>query len=237
MQDLYRKEGGALPEPVLNVSWSYTNPVNPDLGEVLKEINGKALADIPDPKDKTKTLKTAGQQLDGFGQLQDDGSTSCGNWLHSGVFTEAGNKTQRRNNADPTGLGMFHDWAFSWPANRRVMYNRASADKDGKPWDADRVGHRLERREVGRRRPRHQARLASRASSAHSSCMPEGVGRLFTPRSTTARSPSTTRPIEAPVDNLLHPKVSSSPVAKKFSSDKDVYGKRKSSRSSARRTA
>src|SRR5659263_311070 len=55
-------------------------------------------------------------------------------------LTEAGNMTQRRNNADPLGLGMFHQWAFSWPANRRVMYNRASADKDGNPWDPTRVG-------------------------------------------------------------------------------------------------
>src|ERR1043166_587015 len=127
VRNLYRKEGGALPEAVLNVSWSYTNPVNPDLGEVLKEMSGKALADIKDPKDPTKILKTAGQQLDGFGQLQDDGSTMCGNWLHSGDYTETGNNAQRRVTADPTGLGMYHNWGFSWPANRRVMYNRASA--------------------------------------------------------------------------------------------------------------
>src|SRR5437773_7983736 len=82
VRDLYKKEGGALPEAVTNLSWSYANPVEPDLGDVLKEINGKALEDIPDPKDKTKQLKTAGQQVDGFGQLQDDGTTMCGNWLH-----------------------------------------------------------------------------------------------------------------------------------------------------------
>jgi formate dehydrogenase major subunit len=107
---------------------------------VLKEMSGKALADIPDPKDKTKVLKTAGQQVDGFAQLQDDGSTMCGNWLHSGVYTEAGNNAQRRSTADPTGLGMFHNWGFSWPANRRIMYNRASADADGKAWDPKRPG-------------------------------------------------------------------------------------------------
>src|SRR5712692_3439672 len=68
VRDLYKKEGGALPEAVTNLSWTYTNPVEPDLSDVLKEINGKALADLPDPKDKTKVLKTAGQQVDGFGQ-------------------------------------------------------------------------------------------------------------------------------------------------------------------------
>ena len=73
---------------------------HPTWRKCLKEMNGKALADLHDPKDKTKILKTAGQQLDGFGQLQDDGSTMCGNWLMSGVYTEAGNMTQRRNPVD-----------------------------------------------------------------------------------------------------------------------------------------
>src|SRR3954471_22395999 len=111
VRDLYRKEGGKLPEPILNLSWTYTNPSCPDLAEVLKEMNGKALADIKDEKDPTKVLKTAGQQVDGFAQLRDDGSTMCGNWLHSGVYTEAGNNAQRRGTADPTGLGMFPNWA------------------------------------------------------------------------------------------------------------------------------
>src|SRR4029077_2354623 len=63
VRDLYKKDpAGALPEAVTNISWGYTNPVEPDLGDVLKEISGKALADIPDPKDKAKVLKTAGQQ-------------------------------------------------------------------------------------------------------------------------------------------------------------------------------
>ena len=117
----------------------------------------------PIRRTKTKVLKTAGQQLDGFGQLQDDGSTMCGNWLMSGVYTEAGNMAQRRNSTDdPSGLGMYHNWTFSWPANRRVMYNRASADAEGKPWDPTRVGHQVERREVGRRRPRHEAGRSAR---------------------------------------------------------------------------
>src|SRR5262249_29988532 len=138
--ELYRAEGGPVAEPVLNIYWPYTNPVAPDLGEVLKEMSGRALADVHDEVDPTKVLRTAGQQLDGFSQLRDDGSTLCGNWLHSGVYTEAGNNAARRNVADPTGLGMYHNWGFSWPANRRVMYNRASADAQGKAWDSSRPG-------------------------------------------------------------------------------------------------
>ncbi len=225
VRELYKKEGGALPEPILNISWAYTNPVSPDLSEVLKEMSGKALADIPDPKDKTKILKTAGQQLDGFGQLQDDGSTMCGNWLHSGVYTEAGNNAQRRNNADPTGLGMFHNWGFSWPANRRVMYNRASADAEGKPWDPKRAGIAWNGEKWVGDVPDMKPDAPPGTYGAFI-MMPEGVARLFAPTFNDGPLPEHYEPVEAPVLNPLHPKVTSNPVSKKFSSDKDVYGKK-----------
>ena len=225
VRDLYKKEGGALPEAVTSLSWSYTNPVEPDLGDVLKEINGKALEDIPDPKDKTKTLKTAGQQVDGFGQLQDDGSTMCGNWLHSGVYTEAGNNAQRRSTADPTGLGMYHNWGFSWPANRRIMYNRASADKDGKPWDPKRPGIVWNGEKWVGDVPDIKPDSPPGTFGAFI-MLPEGVGRLFSAALNDGPFPEHYEAIEAPIDNPLHPKVSSNPASKKFSSDKDVYGKK-----------
>jgi formate dehydrogenase major subunit len=225
VRELYRKEGGALPEQVLNVSWNYTNQVSPDLAEVLKEINGKALADIKDPKDPTKTVKLAGQQLDGFGQLMDDGSTMCGNWLHSGVYTEAGNNSQKRNNADPNGLGMHPNWAWSWPANRRIMYNRASADAEGKPWDPKRPGIWWNGQKWVGDVP--DIKPDSKPGELGAFIMnPEGVGRLFSPSLNDGPFAEHYESIEAPVDNALHPKVTSSPVSKRFSSDKDVYGKR-----------
>jgi formate dehydrogenase major subunit len=223
VQGLYKKEGGKLPDPVLNVSWAYTNPANPDLGEVLKEISGKALADIPDPKDKTKTLKTAGQQVDGFAQLQDDGTTLCGNWLYSGAFTEAGNNTQRRSTADPMGLGMFHNWGFSWPANRRVMYNRASADKDGKPWDPTRTGIKWNGEKWVGDVPDMKPDAPPGTFGAFI-MNAEGVGRLYAPTLNDGPFPEHYEAAEAPCDNPLHPKVSSSPVAKRFGSDKDPLG-------------
>jgi formate dehydrogenase major subunit len=217
---LYKKEGGAFPDPVLNLSWSYTNPTNPDQAEVLKEISGKALADIPDPKDKTKTLKTAGQQVDGFGQLQDDGTTLCGNWLYSGAFTEAGNNTQRRNNADPGGLGMYHQWGFSWPANRRIMYNRASADKDGNPWDPTRAGIKWNGEKWVGDVPDMKPDAPPGTFGAFI-MNAEGVAKLFAPTLNDGPFPEHYEAVEAPVDNQLHPKQSSNPVAIKFSSDKD----------------
>lgn len=228
IRSLYQKEGGPAKEAVLNVSWSYSNNLNPDLSEVLKEMNGKAVTDLTDPKDKAKIVKLQGQQVDGFGQLADDGSTMCGNWLHSGVYTEAGNNAQRRSTADPTGLGMFHGWGFSWPANRRVMYNRASADAQGKPWDPSRAGIRWNadlKKWVGDV-PDMKADAAPGTFGAFI-MNPEGVGKLFAVKSLAdGPFPEHYEAVEAPVDNPLHPKVTSNPLFKKFSSDKDVYGKR-----------
>jgi len=227
VRDLYRKEGGALPEAVLNVTWSYTNPVNPDLGEVLKEINGRALADIKDPKDPTKIIRKAGEQLASFAELQDDGSTMCGNWLHLDCYTEAGNMTQRRNNADPNGLGMYHQWAFSWPANRRIMYNRAGADAEGKPWDPSRAsivwnGEKWVGDVPDIKPDSPPGQFGAFIMNA------EGVGRLFAPSLNDGPMAEHYEAIEAAIPNPLHPKVTPSPAAmtwsKKMKSDKDVLG-------------
>ncbi len=226
VRELYRKEGGAVPEQILNVAWGYTNPIAPDQAEVLKEINGKALADIKDPKDPTKTIRTAGQQLENFGQLQADGSTMCGNWLHLGVYTEAGNNAQRRNNADPTGLGMFPNWAFSWPANRRVMYNRASADAEGKPWDPSRPGIVWNGEKWVGDVPDIKPDSPPGTYGAFI-MLPEGVARLYAPTLNDGPFPEHYEAIEAAADNLLHARVPSNPVSKRFTTDKDKYGDRK----------
>jgi formate dehydrogenase major subunit len=126
LQDLYREEGGAFPDPILNLSWPYTTTENPALDEVSKEMNGKDL--------------TTGLQMSTFLDAQEDGSTAIGNWIYTGSFTEDGNMMDRRGTEDPTGMGFFHEWGWSWPANRRVLYNRASADAKGEPWDPTRPG-------------------------------------------------------------------------------------------------
>jgi formate dehydrogenase major subunit len=226
VRGLYEKEGGPVPEAVLNVAWDYANQVRPDLAEVLKEMNGKAVADLKDPNDASRVLKVAGRQLDGFHELRDDGSTMCGNWIHSGVYTEAGNQAQRRSNADPTGLGMYHDWAFSWPANRRILYNRAAADAEGRPWDSTRAGVRWSGgRWMGGDVPDMKPDAPPGTYGAFM-MMPEGVARLFAPTLEDGPFPEHYEAIEAPVANALHPEVTSNPVAGRFASDKDVYGKK-----------
>src|ERR1022692_5324072 len=138
VRELYKKEGGKFPDPILNVTWNYTDPSNPSLAEVAKEINGKALADLNDPNPKSQVVIKSGQQLPGFAWLKDDGTTSCGNWLYCGSWTEAGALLQRRGTEDPSGLGVYPNWGWSWPMNRRVLYNRASCDLEGKPIDPSR---------------------------------------------------------------------------------------------------
>ena len=83
-------------------------------------------------------LVKAGEQLDGFAQLRDDGTTACGCWIFTGAWTSKGNMMARRDNSDPSGLGSTLGWGFSWPANRRILYNAASNDPSGKPWDPKR---------------------------------------------------------------------------------------------------
>ncbi|HYX91149.1 MAG TPA: molybdopterin dinucleotide binding domain-containing protein, partial [Myxococcaceae bacterium] len=204
------------------VDWAYQNPAVPDLGDVLKEINGKALADLTDPKDPGKVLRKAGQQLEGFGELREDGTTMCGNWLHSGVYPEAGNLAQRRNDADPTGLGMYHQWGFSWPANRRIMYNRASADAEGKPWDPRRPGIVWNGSKWVGDVPDIKPDSPPGTYGAFI-MLPEGVGRLFAASLNDGPFPEHYEAVESPAANPLHPKVSSSPVLHRFSTDKDVY--------------
>jgi formate dehydrogenase major subunit len=81
-----------------------------------------------------KVVRAAGTQLTSFGEMRDDGTTDGVQWIYTGVYGPNGNVAQRRDNSDPSGMNMFGSWGFSWPANRRILYNRASADPDGKPW-------------------------------------------------------------------------------------------------------
>ncbi|VTP68306.1 Formate dehydrogenase, nitrate-inducible, major subunit precursor [Leclercia adecarboxylata] len=85
-----------------------------------------------------------------------------------------------RDNADPSGLGNTLGWAWAWPLNRRVLYNRASADINGKPWDPKTDADPVERHEVGwQRYPGLQHRRTGQQHRAVLSCSRKGLGRLF----------------------------------------------------------
>jgi len=227
VRELYQKEGGKFPDAILQATWNYTLPMHPSLSEVAKEINGKALADISD--DKAGVSLKAGQQLPGFAMLRDDGSTMCGNWLYSGSWTEAGPMLQRRGTEDPSGLGVYPNWAWSWPANRRVLYNRASCDLAGKPWDPQRSQvwwNETAQKWVGNDVPDFKPDSKPEEHMGPFIMNPEGVGRIFVPLGAMADGPFPEfyEPMESPIDNPLHPNQSNNPVVKKFKTPMDKYG-------------
>jgi formate dehydrogenase major subunit len=225
VRELYKKEGGKFPDPILNLTWPYTRP-QPSLAELAKEVNGKALEDLTDPK--TQQVIKRGQQVPGFAWLKDDGTTSCGNWIYSGSWTEAGPQLARRGTEDPSGQGIFPNWAWSWPANRRVLYNRASCDPSGKPWDAERKqiwwseGAQLW---VGNDVPDFKPDSHPNEHMGPFIMTPEGTARLFAPLGAFADGPFPEHyePIESPVQNLFHPNQSNNPVVKKLTTPADKY--------------
>ena len=227
VRELYKADPGRFPDPILAATWAYTDPAHPSLSEVAKEINGKALADLTDPKTQ-QTIKKD-QQLPGFAWLKDDGTTSCGNWIYSGSWTEAGPQLARRGTEDPSGLGIYPNWAWSWPANRRVLYNRASCDTTGKPWDP-------QRRQIwwnedaqlwtGNDIPDFKPDSHPNEHMGPFIMNPEGVGRIFGPLAAFADGPFPEHyePIESPITNPFHPNQSNNPVVKKFNTPLDKFG-------------
>jgi formate dehydrogenase major subunit len=140
LKELVAASPGPFPDPIVHLNWDYGKEL--DIEKVAREINGYALADIVDPKGNVLAKK--GETLKSFGHLQSNGATACGNWLYTGYFALADDgtgrmmpATKRRGQKDPGGLGMYPFWAFSWPANRRIIYNRCSADPNGQPWSPD----------------------------------------------------------------------------------------------------
>jgi formate dehydrogenase major subunit len=227
VRDLYQKEGGKFPDPILNLAWQYKDPQHPALADVAREINGRALVDLVDPG--TKEQVRAGQQLPGFGWLRDDGTTACGNWLYSGSWTEEGPQLARRGTEDPSGLGIYPNWAWSWPANRRVLYNRASCDLSGNPWDPERPQvwwSESAQRWMGNDVPDFRADSNPKQHMGPFIMNPEGVGRIFGPLAAFADGPFPEHyePVESPIRNPLHPNQSNNPAARKFTSPADKYG-------------
>ncbi len=209
LRKLYERDGGANPAPLLNMSWDYAKPHSPQLSEVAREVNGVDL--------------TTGKQLNGFGELKDDGSTACGNWIYSGSWTEAGNQMARRGQVDPTGLGLYPQWAWSWPANRRILYNRASADETGTPWDATRAPLKWDGQRWKGDVPDYKADAEPGAMPAFI-MLPEGVARLFAPDLVEGPFPEHYEPAESPVVNALHPEVSANPALKTYSATPEKLG-------------
>ena len=257
LRGMYAAEGGTLPEPIAALTWPYINANVPSSAELLREISGKALADLYPPPPASAAaaaapgakpaavpaaapaapaappapIVKAGEQVPGFAVLRDDGTTACGNWIYAGCWSQAGNLTARRDTADPTGLGVFPNWGFSWPANRRILYNRASADKDGKPWDPSRkyLAWNGTSWAGGADVPDMRPDAAPDQGVGAFIMNPEGVARLHAIGMSEGPFPEHYEPFETPVGvNLMCPnnaKAVSNPAARVYKGDMEAFGK------------
>ncbi len=207
VKKLYQQQGGKFPDPLMAMTLDYKDPLKPELDEIAQEINGKDLS--------------TGKRVASFAFLKDDGTTTAGDWIYAGSYPDAGNNMKRRKGIqdvkanDPTGMGFFPEWAWSWPVNRRVMYNRASADLEGKPWDPKRPGIAWDGGKWVGDVPDYPPTMNPKDPAAWLPFIMngEGVGRLFSNSMNDGPFPEHYEPIEAPIPNPLHANQSASPVA------------------------
>jgi formate dehydrogenase major subunit len=217
------------------LTWDYPSedPHERALGEpsalkVLQEINGYVL--VPDtPRDECP-------QVAGFADLKADGSTACGAWIYSGVAPDkTTNRARNRKGDEIASL----DWGFAWPANRRMLYNRASADPDGKPW-SERKKYIWWNEQAGKwdgpdvpdfpvnKAPHTAAKVGASGLDAHSGSDPfimqaDGRAHLFvTGALKDGPLPTHYEPLESVVRNTVY-KQQSSPTLREWDRDDNRY--------------
>ncbi len=238
LKALYAGSTDPRDRPLLDLTWDYEfdhtprladgSPSliegEPDLEKVLMEINGYRPDEI-DPRSGRPRL------LSGFSELQDDGSTACGCWIYSGVFPEPGRNRarDRRRTSNP----IQPDWGYAWPDNRRILYNRASADPEGRPWSERKKliwwdaaagrwtgddGVDFDATVAPDYRPEAGAMGMDAIAGDRPFIMkPDGVAWLFAPGSLRdGPLPAHYEPVESPVGNLIHPRQTTSPTVRFF---------------------
>jgi formate dehydrogenase major subunit len=217
--------------PIVNLHWDYPEVGEigePDVEAVLKEINGYDVA--------------TGRPLNSFTELRSDGSTACGCWIYSGIYEDGVNQARRRNPGDVSASGgtVSPEWAWAWPANRRILYNRASADPDGRPW-SERKKFVWWDEEAGRwtgydvpdfpaqKRPDYRPEQDAKAMDAIAGSDPfmmmaDGRAWLYTPSGLLdGPLPAHYEPTESPVDNLLYPGLQANPSTIRWTRPENPY--------------
>jgi formate dehydrogenase major subunit len=243
LKALYAGSTDPRDQPLLHLTWEYDFDEQPrlpdgtlsriegepDLQKVLQEINGYTAVG---PASRAGPGVPLGSRhlLGGFSELKDDGSTACGCWIYSGVFPEPGrNRARERRRTDNP---LQPEWGFAWPDNRRVLYNRASAAPDGRPWSERKKlvwWDEASRRWVGLDRPDFEVDkppdyqpppgatgMEAIAGSQPFILKPDGLGWLYAPAVKDGPLPTHYEPVESPVGNLLYPKQTCSPTLRLF---------------------
>jgi formate dehydrogenase-N alpha subunit len=210
--EMYEAEGGPNAEAITNLRWKgwYDSPAGKysaanltDL--VSREINGFAETDILNEDGSVKYRK--GDLMATFGHLQTDGATSSSNWLYTQSYNETdGNRQKWRDNTDyhPAGVGLYSKWSWCWPVNRRIIYNRASVDLDGRPWDEEDFVIRWTGEKWEGDVPDGGWPPMNMEGTRYAFIMkPEGYSHIFGPGLTDGPFPEHYEPLESPIVNPL----------------------------------
>lgn len=216
LKGMYKNEGSPAAKAMNAVYWNYGEHDHPEFDLVAREINGYY----------TQT----GKQVENFGMLADDGSTCSGNWIYSGFYPEEGNLSKRRDNKD-TGMGNFLNWSYAWPMNRRVLYNRASADPSGKPWNKDKAviwWDAAAKKWTGNDVPDFKAVVAPADPGGTNPFImtKDGVGGMFAPTLNDGPFPEHYEPFESPVPNAFSSQ-EFNPTIKVWDGDFNLKGTKK----------
>jgi formate dehydrogenase major subunit len=213
--------------PVLDLTWDYPTEgerEEPSAEAVLAEVNG---------------WNADGKMLSTYTELKDDGSTSCGCWIYCGCYADGVNQTARRKpGSEQNWTG--GEWAWAWPANRRILYNRASADPEGRPWserkaliwwDAEKgrwTGHDVPDFEADKPpdyRPREDAGGPEAiAGNTPFIMQADGRGWLFAPAGVAdGPLPTHYEPQDSPVANAVHPQRQRNPARQVYEHEDNRY--------------
>jgi formate dehydrogenase major subunit len=233
IRELYKKEGGAFPDPIVNLSWDYGEKDaagkvrHIDTHAVAKEINGYYLEDVYD--DNGKLVGKKGDLVKSFAFLKDDGSTSSGNWLYCNSYImkdgKPFNMMERRGKEDPTGIGLFSDWTWAWPVNRRIIYNRASVDLQGNPWDPGKavITWNADTKKWTGDVPDGGAPPMGQSGKLPFIMKPDGVASVFGPGLAEGPFPEHYEALECPLEENSMSKQRINPTIKIFGADLDVF--------------
>jgi formate dehydrogenase major subunit len=220
LRELYQSDG-AFPEPIQNFRWDFVKEGKFDAHAVAKLINGYFEKDATV---KGKSFKK-GTLVPSFAYLLADGSTSSGNWLYCNSYTEKGNMAARREKKDPTGMGLYPEWSWCWPVNRRIIYNRASVDLTGKPWSPNKnILAYKDGKWKGDVPDGGWPPMTNKEKTKRPFIMkPDGVASVFGPGRADGPFPEHYEPLECPVPKNLMSGQRINPVAPIYGTEADAH--------------
>jgi len=228
VRELYKKEGGAFPGPVLGLNWEdMGNGHEFDAHKTARLINGYYLKDV-EVKQPDGTMKVfkKGTQVAAFPALRDDGSPCSGNWIYCGSYVDPdpakGNRAAKRSKEQTpaqANVGLFPNWSWAWPVNRRVIYNRASVDLTGKPYAPNKAV--LAWNAEGKKWDIDVVDGGGAPGSVHPFIMQQhGMAQLYGPGLNDGPFPEYYEPLECPVSSHPFSKQLHNPTARKFEGEK-----------------